>query len=335
MSEWVTKRTPVTADAEPAPAGAAPLVMGGALHPSLAPSDGAVSAHAPFHPRRRDPINSLLDESKSGDEAFYAGVGVAVFLHVGLFCVAFAIGLLRDIRNLMQESRGRLIEQFSALYEVDLTQKKAEAAKPPEPPPEPPPPPVAPPPLPAAPKAAAPKPEDPYDQPPPAPAQAAKVLVAKEDPDQPVDLTKNSIVTGEGTALGGQQSADGKGDKITMSPHASHKGVPGGTGTGTAAPAAPPPNLAKQPGLVGGTSWNCPFPPEADSEQIDQAVVTIVVTVRPDGTPLSASVTNDPGHGFGRAARLCAMSRRYTPGLDKTGAPTTMSTPPINVRFSR
>jgi protein TonB len=46
-------------------------------------------------------------------------------------------------------------------------------------------------------------------------------------------------------------------------------------------------------------------------------------------------VVSDPGFGFGRAARVCALSRRYTPALDRTGSPTVSATPPIKVRFTR
>ena len=43
----------------------------------------------------------------------------------------------------------------------------------------------------------------------------------------------------------------------------------------------------------------------------------------------------DPGHGFGRAARMCALAHRYQPGLDKNGAAAVATTPPFNVRFTR
>ena len=86
--------------------------------------------------------------------------------------------------------------------------------------------------------------------------------------------------------------------------------------------------------LAGSSTWSCPFPPEADADQIDEAVVTVQVTVRPDGSALSASVVSDPGHGFGRAARACALGRRYQPALDRSGSPTAASAP-VNVRFNR
>ena len=61
----------------------------------------------------------------------------------------------------------------------------------------------------------------------------------------------------------------------------------------------------------------------------------VVVTVRPDGSPQSVKVVSDPGNGFGRAARTCALGRRYQTGLDRAGQPTTAATPPIRVKFTR
>jgi periplasmic protein TonB len=46
-------------------------------------------------------------------------------------------------------------------------------------------------------------------------------------------------------------------------------------------------------------------------------------------------VTRDPGHGFGRLARQCAMRMRYNVGYDRSGHPVSRTTPPITVRFNR
>jgi protein TonB len=59
------------------------------------------------------------------------------------------------------------------------------------------------------------------------------------------------------------------------------------------------------------------------------------VTVRPDGSALSVKVVSDPGHGFGRAARECALRQMYMPARDKQGHPVVGTTPPINVKFTR
>lgn len=322
MSELARKHEPVDVDLEGAARGGAPL------------PDGPRGSRGPRDPG--DPVAAILGPRESSRvDWFYVGVAAALFLHAGMLGSAASSFYLHEIRSLMQQARSDLHEFFWAQYDVDLTPKdkpkeppKEEAPKEPEPPPP-------------APKAQAPKPkeDDPYDHPPPppTPAQAAKVLTQKEDPDKIEDLTGNTVVSGDGTAAYGQQSASGVGDKPVTNSHASLNGVPGGTGTGTAAaPPAPPPgpDRSQAARLEGGTSWNCPFPPEADVDQIDEAVVTIAVTVRPDNSVLSVTVVKDPGHSFGRAARMCALSRHFVSALDRNGVPTA-GTATFNVRFSR
>lgn len=267
------------------------------------------------------------------DEApFYASAGVAFVLHATMLAFAIAAGMLKDMHLAVEDNRARLHDYFWRVYDVEIPKEERKVEeKPAEPPPEP-----EPEPLPTA-KAPTPKDDDPYKDVPPTPAKAAAVLTQKENPDEPVDLTKdaNAFATGDGSATYGQVSAAGTGTAPVMSPHASLQGRPGGTGTG--GPRTPPPpaeDKSRPISLVGGSSWNCPFPPEADADQIDQAVVTVQVTVKPDGSALKADVIADPGHGFGRAARVCALARRYNPALDRAGAPV-LSSYPVNVRFNR
>lgn len=185
---------------------------------------------------------------------------------------------------------------------------------------------------------------EPSSEPPPPPppaAQAGKVLTAPEQPDEPLDLTGDGFVTGDGdTYVGGVTAAAGTGTTATYNPAASPTGKPGGTGTATKVAPPPPkptgPDRSRSATISAGTNWSsCPFPSEADVDQVDFAVVTLLVTVRPDGTPRSVQVLSDPGHGFGRAARLCALSKRYTSALDREGNPTIGTTPPIRVTFTR
>lgn len=250
-----------------------------------------------------------------------------------------AISSLMEMQRAAQEIRAALHEFLWASYEIEVDRPAPlpDAPKPPEP--------EAPPPEPElAPKLPEPsaKPEpavkdEPYDTPPP-PSQAAAVLTAAPSADEPEDLTKEGFVTGDGTGPGfGRVSAAGTGTAATWNPKAAVGGRPGATGTGAVAPPPAPvgPDLSRPPGLVGGTSWSCSFPAEADTDQIDQAAVSILVTVRADGTPSSVRVLSDPGHGFGRAARACALSRRFTPGTDRSGNPITVTSPPITVRFTR
>jgi protein TonB len=66
-------------------------------------------------------------------------------------------------------------------------------------------------------------------------------------------------------------------------------------------------------------NWNCPFPPEADIEQINYMRVSVVVQVNSEGNPKSVEVLNDPGFGFGRAARQCALKQSYRSALNREG----------------
>lgn len=283
---------------------------------------------------RPDPLAAVF---ALGDREGKIGVALGLVVALGLHGYASARAMLSllDMRRAVIEMRQGLHDYFWTEYDIDLTPQK-EQVKPEEPPPEPEP--EAPPPPPAPKAAPAPaKEEDPYD-PPPAPAQAAKVLTQEPSEDEPVDLTGQGFVTGDGTGPGfGMVSAAGTSNTPTWNKKASNDGVEGGKGTGSNTPPPAPqgPDMSKPAGLVGSSSWDCPFPPEADAEQIDQAVVTIIVTVRPNGSPQAVKVVNDPGFGFGRAARVCALSRRYTPALDRAGSPTVSATPPIKVRFTR
>lgn len=281
---------------------------------------------------QQDPLGPVL---QLGDRAARVGALIGLFLALSThgYASARAMMALFDMRRAVVGMRQDLHDFFWTEYEVDVPKEQPKAEeKPPEPEPEPPPPPPAP-------KEAAPKEpeEDPYkEEPPPPPSQAPKVLTQDPKEDEPLDLTGKGFVSGDGSGPGyGMVSAAGTASAATFNPHASPTGVPGGRGTGGPPPPPSGPDRTKPAGLVGNSNWDCPFPPEADAEQIDQAVVTIMVTVRPDGSAQAVKVVSDPGNGFGRAARVCALSRRYTPQLDREGSPTLGTTPPINVRFTR
>jgi protein TonB len=311
----------------------------GGLHPKPRPGPAArrPAVAQSGAPEARAPLLPLAAVMSLGERATRVGATIGIVLGLATHGSASvnALRALPEMKRAVGEVREVLHEFFWASYEVEVDKPPPKPDdKPPEPPPEPDPEPApkAPEPVAKADKAK----EDPYDQPPP-PSQAAKVLTAPSKGDEPEDLTKEGFVTGDGTGPGyGRVSAAGTGTAATWNPKASNTGTPGGTGTGAAPPPPPTgPDLSKAPGLVGSTSWNCGFPPEADADQVDQATVSILVTVRPDGTPSSVKVLSDPGHGFGRAARTCALGRRYTPGTDRGGNPITATTPPITVRFTR
>ena len=285
-------------------------------------------------PVDRDPFEAVL---ALGDRA--ARVGLGIGLAIGILSHGAVGGRVlaspTAMRHWAEAAREQLHAYLWGSYDIEVV--KPEAPKPVEKPKEPDKEPDEPAPVVkiahAAPIA---------DQaPPPPPAQAGRVLTAPSDPNEPVDLTAEGFAQGNATNYtGGSTAPNGTGTVAVYNPHVSALGRPGGTGTGSAAPPPPQkpegPDLSKPPGVASGASWSsCEFPSEADVDQVDYAVVTIVVTVRPDGTPQAVRVQSEPGHGFGRAARNCALSKRYTPGTDHDGNPTTGTTPPIRVTFTR
>jgi hypothetical protein len=149
--------------------------------------------------------------------------------------LGFAIAgyYLHEIRDLMHATRAQLHEFFWTQYDVDLAPKdklrprrRSRRLLPPEPEPAP------------LPKAASKIKDDPARSA-TAPAGAGRQGAdAEGGSDKVEDLTGNTVVSGDGTALGGQQSAAGKGDQIVHNPAASLTGTPGGRGTGSAASAS-------------------------------------------------------------------------------------------------
>lgn len=282
----------------------------------------------------RDPLEGVLamgPRIPAGVLALTAAF--AILLHAGVAAAATAAVIFADMLAWQRQIHASIEAKLSQTYDVDLV-------KPPEP--EPPPPEPEPEPEKEEPKPEPPpvKQEVPKDEPPPPPpaaAQAGAVMTQEPTPDEPVDLTGNTFVTGSGsTYAGGTTQAGGTSKSAVYSPHAVATGVPGGTGTAPAPPPPPKVDRSRAAGLLGSTDWSdCPFPGEADAEQIDQAYVTIQVKVKPDGTADSVQILQDPGHGFGREARKCAMRKRYTTALDVDGNAVGGTTKPFRVRFER
>jgi protein TonB len=270
-----------------------------------------------------NPLARVLElDSSRFKRGLTIGVIGALLVHVA--GASEAMRLANGLSGWAHETRDDIRDRFSRLYDVEMVN-----APPPPPPPEEKPEPEAPKPLAAAPKIA------PRDQPAPAPAQAGKILAQEPDPDAPVDLTGQTFVTGNAESYaGGVTASSGTSKTAVRNLNAAVGGVPGGTGT-KPGPAPTGPDLTRAPKLLGGTDWDCPFPPEADTDQIDFQRVPIVVTVRPDGTPQDVRVVADPGHGFGRAARQCALRQRFEPAQNVEGRAILGTMPPINVTFRR
>jgi protein TonB len=256
---------------------------------------------------------------------------LAELLHVGVAVGAVTSSMLADILRWNRGMQVAIADKLTQEYEV--TQEKDE---PPPPPPEPekapppPPPPVA--------------KEDKVEEPPkeetpaPTPAQAAAVLTQDSKPDDVEDLTATTFVSGSGDGTSyGAVSAAGTGRSGLAAKVVRNDGAPSGTGTGPAAPPPPPPgpDRSRKAGLDGSADWNdCPFPAEADAEQIDEAFVVLQVNVGADGRPTTITVMQDPGHGFGRQAKICAQRKSFKTALDRDGNPIPGQTGKFSVHFS-
>jgi len=185
---------------------------------------------------------------------------------------------------------------------------------------------------PAPPPNVLPGPADTAEKPAP-PHRAPRVLVKNETTARD---SKDTVASGEDDANKGG----------LVSPTSTIDGPP----PISSAPPSPPPRLAPPPVVVpppapaidrsraaalsGSNEWSCPWPDEAEADGIDIAVVVVTITVDASGHATRVDVV-DPGHGFGRETRRCAMQRTYVPALDRDGRPTASTMKPIRVRFAR
>jgi protein TonB len=261
-----------------------------------------------------DPMDKVL-----GLDAKTSGVGAWFGFGSGGALAAAAVMALASFVAWLHTAKARVAD---ATQDVDLV---SEAPPPPPPPPPEPEPEPAAKPAPRAFHEAAPAP--------PPPAQAGKVLSQEPDPKDPVDLTGNVFVQGNGEAyVGGPSSGTGTGqvaDRAGYGPPVAHRG-------GGALLAAPPILAADLSRAASIGNWSCSdFPAEADTAGIDEAYVIIQVDASASGTPTAARVVQDPGNGFGAQARRCAMRQHFQPALDREGNPMPGTTKPFRVHFSR
>jgi len=174
----------------------------------------------------------------------------------------------------------------------------------------------------------------------PSAAKAGQTLTALEDPgESEANVADFTMVQGEGNAyVGGTTAARGESESAV---HGAAKNGPSTVREGRPARTQGPAKVAprgpdrSRPARPANGAWSCSHLFPSDPGVPNFATVMIVVTVRADGSPRSIQVTSDPGHGFGAAARTCALGQRYVPALDRQGKPITSVTPPITVRFSR
>jgi protein TonB len=248
---------------------------------------------------------SVLDAPPSERKgASLVGIAGAVLTHAALVGLALTAGA-QVVKRVAPAA-------ITEMIEVELP--KAPEPPPPEVKPEPEPPPVR-----------ERRPDAPREAPPPAAAQAGPVLSATEEV---VDFGDTFVAGTGSTYAGGVTHAQGTSRQAVRDTRARAEGVVGGQGTNAAG------NLARPPQLAGGAQWDCPFPEEADMEGVDSASVSLRVEVASDGRVGGVAVVRDPGNGFGREARRCALRKRWSPALDRIGQPTAGSAV-VNVRFVR
>jgi periplasmic protein TonB len=300
---------------------------------SDAPSDSPRGAKspAPEGPRRHSGQRPSAMPQRDGFAFMFAFgrrqmrvglmIGLAGTLVVHGAAAARGLSTLLDLATFARTVHALVEDRLHATYDLDTTPPPE--VKPPEPEPQP------------EPEQVKPVARS-HAEPPPTPAQAAKVMTSEPDPsDAPVDMTGWGIVSGEADRFpGGQTSSKGTSTK-PVGQAAAASGVPNATGTAPTPPAPPAGKDLSRVARPAEGNWNCGFPAEADMEQINSEKVLLVVTVSPDGRPTKVSVLSDPGFGFGRVARQCAMRKTYTAGLDRAGNAITTTTPPITVRFIR
>jgi len=159
------------------------------------------------------------------------------------------------------------------------------------------------------------------------PAESGRVIATEPAPEDPVDLTDDTIVMGTASAYVGGVSSNKGTNKVA---------VPEGATDENAAPTTNPgrPSRARAIQLAGG-EWRCNWPSAAVNQDIYEQFVMLRVVVRQDGSLERAKVIEDPGHGFGEAAIACARRARFLPARNAAGTPIRATSPPIRVRFTR
>lgn len=275
-------------------------------------------------------VDVVFSDRIASKAPLVAAIFLALALHVAV--VAGALGQRPRLDGWAAEVAAQVHRELTREVALDPPKPPDAPKAAPPPPPVASDPPVLPPPVPA-------KPAPERARPAAKPAAAAAVLTAPAA--ETADLTGATIVSGQArVAPGGVTTQDGTGTTV------------GGHGEPAKGPAAPAPAAAQpaetmhkakvepaedksQPVSLDGDDWNCAWPDEADEAQINQQSVTIRAVVRADGSAESVTILQDPGHGFGKAAQVCAMRTKFHPALDKTGSPIRDKSPPIRLRFTR
>jgi protein TonB len=251
-------------------------------------------------------------ETTSPRRRLAIGIAVVIGLYAGAGIVVTRLG--QSASAWSAEMAARVHDLISAERAVDVS-----------------PPPKAPPPLaevklplPTTPHVRSQPAPSPNPSRPTPPVQAGKLVASMAEP---VDFTGMAFVVGSGPSYaGGTTTASG----TSRTP-----------GTSTAPPGATSvlrdnrvPNLSR-PVSLDQAAWTCPWPDQADAQQIDEQTVVIRARVRADGRVDNVDVLSDPGFGFAQAARFCALRTHFEPAREALGQPIVAFSPPIRVHFFR
>jgi len=262
----------------------------------------------------KDPLSRVFD--LGGDKAIrvlaaafvltLAGHGIAAvrtaYIHAEMIAWTMRLDAVIE-RNLTQE--------------VDIeTMRAPEKTQPPPPPPQEEPRPIE-------------KAVTKQDAPAP-PAQAAQILAQNPD-NQVMDFGDNVFVVGSSDRYAGGATKSNGTNTQPPAQHVADHGTGNGQGQQAQVMAV---DLSRTAELAGSGEWRCPFPPEADADQVDEASAVIEVVVGASGRATTASILQDPGHGFGREARACALRESYVPALDREGR-AVASSKKFRVKFER
>ena len=155
------------------------------------------------------------------------------------------------------------------------------------------------------------------------PAQAGRLAAVSPEL---ADFTGTAFIVGSGTSYaGGTTTSRGTSRTAALGPVAPE------------APRSALPSVRSRARAVSldQSAWNCPWPAEADAEQVNEQTVVLQARVGADGRAEHVDLLSDPGFGFGAAASLCALRTRFEPAWDGAGQPISSESPPIRVHFFR
>ena len=243
---------------------------------------------------------------------------IAIAVVIGLYAGAGIV-----VTRLGQSASAWSAEMAARVHDLISAERAVDVSPPPKPPP---PTPLAEvkPSRPATPHVRSQRAPSPNPSRPTPPAQAGKLAASVAEP---VDFTGMAFVVGSGPSYaGGTTIASG-----TSRTPGTDTGPPGAA---SVARESRVPNLSR-PVSLDQAAWTCPWPDQADAQQIDEQTVVIRARVRADGRVDNVDVLSDPGFGFAQAARSCALRAHFDPARDALGQPIVASSPPIRVHFFR